>query len=783
MDSDRAQAIDQAVIDALSSRSADDAGADGRPTPSHDDLVDKRSGLRRVDYLEILESQYQARHLDLEARRLRSRGTGFYTIGSAGHEGNAALAAALRPDDPAFVHYRSGGFFAQRAKQAAGHTPVFDVLLSLCASSEDPIAGGRHKVFGSTALWMPPQTSTIASHVPKAMGTAFAIERAKRLGLGQSLPFPEDAIVVCTFGDGTLNHASALAGMNAGAWAAYQNLPVPILFVCEDNGVGISVQTPPGWVERVWRSYPRITYLKADGCDIVDTFRQARAAVEVCRRQRAPVFLHLELVRLLGHAGADLELAYHSRERIQAAEARDPVLGNSLRAVELGLAPARALLRSYREIGDRVRAAAREAERRPHLSSAAEVAEPIAEHRPLQVMREAARAEHAKERVALFGSERRLPERQGPQHFGRLLNWGLLDLMAKYPQMVLFGEDVGRRGGVYGVTTKLAERAGSAARVQHPARRAVDPGTGHGRRPRRPAAGPGDPVSGLLPERPGSDQGRGGHALVLFTGRFPQPAGGQDRELGIPAGIRRALPQRQQHRRAARSAGRAHRQPVARRRRRGHAAHCHWRRRSPTDAWCCSWSRSPCTRPATCTSEGDDLWRFRYPPPGDAVEIGRARVHAADDPDLTIVSWSNGLWRSLQAARILSERHGIAAEVIDLRWLAPIDTDDGGRARDPQRTHPDRRRGTCHRRCERRAGGRRRRCDRRRADPAGDPALLRGGYLHSPGTGRRARPAVHGRDRRPRDRPGPPGTAAAAGARGSRAGKPDRSAPAATAAR
>ena len=674
MDSDRAQAIDQAVIDALSSRSADDAGADGRPTPSDDDLVDKRSGLRRVDYLEILESQYQARHLDLEARRLRSRGTGFYTIGSAGHEGNAALAAALRPDDPAFVHYRSGGFFAQRAKQAAGHTPMFDVLLSLCASSEDPIAGGRHKVFGSTALWMPPQTSTIASHVPKAMGTAFAIERAKRLGLRQSLPFPEDAIVVCTFGDGTLNHASALAGMNAGAWAAYQNLPVPILFVCEDNGVGISVQTPPGWVERVWRSYPRITYLKADGCDIVDTFRQARAAVEVCRRQRAPVFLHLELVRLLGHAGADLELAYHSRERIQAAEARDPVLGNSLRAVEMGLAPARALLRSYRETADRVRAAAREAERRPHLSSAAEVAEPIAEHRPLQVMREAARAEHAKERVALFGSKRRLPERQGPQHFGRLLNWGLLDLMAKYPQMVLFGEDVGRRGGVYGVTTKLAERAGSArvfnTLLDEQSILGLAMGAAH---------------VGLLPVpeiqylayyQNAQDQIRGEAATLSFfsQGGFRNPlvvriaswayqrgfGGHFHNDNSIAAlrdlpGVIIASPSRGDDAvgmlrtalAAAVTDGRVvlFLEPIALYQTR----HLH--------------------------EEGDDLWRFRYPPPGDAVEIGRARVHAADDPDLTIVSWSNGLWRSLQAARILSERHGIAAEVIDLRWLAPIDVD------------------------------------------------------------------------------------------------------------
>ena len=665
MDSDRAHAIDQAVIDALSSRSADDAIAGG-------DLVDKRSGLRRVDYLDILESQYQARHLDLEARRLRSRGTGFYTIGSAGHEGNAAVAAALRPTDPAFLHYRSGGFFAHRSKQISGTTPVFDVLLSLCASSEDPIAGGRHKVFGSTALWMPPQTSTIASHVPKAMGTAFAMERAKRLG--QPLPFPEDSIVVCTFGDGALNHASALAGMNAGAWAAYQNLPMPVLFVCEDNGVGISVQTPPGWVERVWRSYPRIAYLKADGCDIIDTFQQARAAVELCRRRRTPVFLHLELVRLLGHAGADVEMTYHSREQIHAAEARDPVLGNSVRAVELGLAHAGSLLRSYREIGARVRAAAREAERRPHLSSAAEVAGTIAIHRPLQVMREAARAGHTTTRIELFGAERRLPERQGPQHLGRLLNWALLDLMAKYPQMILFGEDVGRRGGVYGVTTKLAERAGSArvfnTLLDEQSILGLAMGAAH---------------VGLLPVpeiqylayyQNAQDQIRGEAATLSFfsQGGFRNPlvvriaSWGYQRGFGghfhndnsiavlrdLP-GVVIASPSRGDDavgmlRTALALAVTDGRvvlflEPIALYQTR----HLH--------------------------EEGDDLWRFPYPQPGDAVELGRARVYAVTDPDLTIVSWSNGLWRSLQAARILSERHGIAVEVVDLRWLAPIDMD------------------------------------------------------------------------------------------------------------
>lgn len=679
MDSDRAHAIDRAVIDALSARSAsarsaqpvDTPAAGGRPgAPDDDEPVDKRSGLRRADYLDILESQYQTRHVDLEARRLRARGTGFYTIGSAGHEGNAALAAALRPTDPAFLHYRSGGFFAQRSKQADGSTPVFDVLLSLCASSDDPIAGGRHKVFGSTALWMPPQTSTIASHLPKAMGTAFAMERAKRLG--QSLPFPDDSIVICTFGDGTVNHASALAGMNASAWAAFQNLPMPILFVCEDNGFGISVQTPPGWVERVWHSFPRLSYLKADGCDIIDTYRQARAAAELCRRRRTPVFLHLELVRLLGHAGADMELTYRSRKQIRAAEARDPVLVNSLRAVELGLAPARSLLRSYIDIRDRVRAAAREAERRPHLSSAAEIAGAIAGHRPRRVLREAARAGGAAARIALFGEERLLPERQGPQHLARLLNWGLLDLLAKYPQMILFGEDVGRRGGVHGLTTRLTERVGSArvfnTLLDEQSILGLAMGAAH---------------VGLLPVpeiqylayyQNAQDQIRSEAATLSFfsQGGFRNPLvvriaswgyqqgfGGHfhnDNSIAVLRdlpGVVIASPSRGDDAvgmlrtalAAAVTDGRVvlFLEPIALYQTR----HLH--------------------------AEGDDLWRFPYPPPGDAVEIGRARVYPADDPELTIVSWSNGLWRSLQAARALRERHGIDAEVIDLRWLAPLD--------------------------------------------------------------------------------------------------------------
>ncbi len=138
--------------------------------------------------LELFDTQLTSRHLDLAARWLRGRGQGFYTIGSSGHEGNAAVAAALRPDDPALLHYRSGGFYVERARQVPGTDAVRDVLLGLVAATAEPISGGRHKVFGRKELAVLPQTSTIASHLPRALGIAFATSRAAKLGLAGEWP-------------------------------------------------------------------------------------------------------------------------------------------------------------------------------------------------------------------------------------------------------------------------------------------------------------------------------------------------------------------------------------------------------------------------------------------------------------------------------------------------------------------------------------------------------------------------------------------------------------------
>ena len=82
----------------------------------------------------LFDVQLASRFCDLAARWLRGQGKGYYTIGSSGHESNAAVAMSLRPTDPALLHYRSGGFYLARA----GLGGVHDILAGMVAATDEP---------------------------------------------------------------------------------------------------------------------------------------------------------------------------------------------------------------------------------------------------------------------------------------------------------------------------------------------------------------------------------------------------------------------------------------------------------------------------------------------------------------------------------------------------------------------------------------------------------------------------------------------------------------------
>ena len=92
--------------------------------PADDAPVLPGSELAAGAFRELFESQLVSRHLDLMARVLRVKNKVFYTIGSSGHEGNAMVARLTRHTDPAFLHYRSGAFMAERSRKLPGIDPV-----------------------------------------------------------------------------------------------------------------------------------------------------------------------------------------------------------------------------------------------------------------------------------------------------------------------------------------------------------------------------------------------------------------------------------------------------------------------------------------------------------------------------------------------------------------------------------------------------------------------------------------------------------------------------------
>lgn len=645
-----AEPIDEHFITAVSALSAAER--------ARDDAVREGASLTVGDCLTLFDAQLGSRHLDLAARWLRSQGKGYYTIGSSGHEGNAAVAAALRPTDPALLHYRSGGFFLARAAQVGGRDPLRDMLLGLVAATDEPIAGGRHKVFGRHDLNIIPQTSTIASHLPRAVGVAFSIARAKKLGV--SCPWPEDAVTVCSFGDASVNHSTAVGAINTALHSAYQGVPMPLLFVCEDNGIGISVKTPRGWIEHTYGNRDGLRYFDADGWDVAATFEAAAAAASWVRTHRRPAFLHLRMVRLMGHAGSDFEPAYRRPDEITADFDRDPLLCTAKLLIGAGgLTPDQVLERYEAKRANVIELAGAVADL-PQLDSAAAVMAPLQES-----LEQAVGASPSSLAAAV-----RAGEPDAPLTVALAINRALHDILDRYPEAMIFGEDVARKGGVYGVTRGLLGKT-SSARVFDTL---LDEQSILGL-----ALGAG--VSGLLPIpeiqylayfHNAADQIRGeGATLQFFSNRqyrnpmvvrvagygYQKGFGGHFHNDDSIAAIRDipgvviASPARPDDA----------------------AAMLHTCAAAAKEAGVvCVFLEPIALYHTRDLHDGDDGWLAAYPSSG--VPIGRARTYG-DGTDLTMLTFGNGLRMSLRVARKL-ESLGVRTRVVDLRWLAPLPVDD-----------------------------------------------------------------------------------------------------------
>ncbi|MEO7124642.1 MAG: thiamine pyrophosphate-dependent enzyme [Nakamurella sp.] len=648
---------------------------DSQPVLAADQAVELRT---------IFRAQATSRQIDLAARRMQAAGRGYYTIGSAGHESNAAVAAILRPTDPALLHYRSGGFYVRRAWQRSGIDPIADILAGVAADASEPIAGGRHKVFGRHEIAVIPQTSTIASHLPRAVGVAFAIDRAKKLGIDSA--WPADALAVTSLGDASANHSTAVGAINAALWCRYAGLPMPLLIVCEDNGLGISVQTPKGWTAANYSTRPGLQYFSADGADPIDMLQTAAAAAQHVRTKRSPAFLHIQTTRLYGHAGSDVEGAYRTPEAIAAGEGLDPLIGTARTLVAAGLATAVDLAAEFAEIGADVAEHAAKALVSTPLTTLAEITAPLAPHDPEAIAAQVVSA-------------------PAPTDAGQALtvalsiNRALRDEMVHRPEMLLFGEDVGHKGGVYGVTRGLQNVAGRARVFDT----LLDEQTILG-------LALGTAVTGFLPVpeiqylaylHNAEDQLRGEAATLQFfsNGQYRNGMVVRIASYGYQKGfgghfhnddsiaVLRDIP------------GLVIASPS-----RGDDAAAMMRTclaAASADGTVCAFLEPIALyHTRDLYTEGDNAWLAPYPAPKAHIPIGSARTYSSTDTsdsdtsdtsvgstnsgpgapeDLTILTFGNGVPLSLRAARRLAggtADSAIRCRIVDLRWLSPLPLED-----------------------------------------------------------------------------------------------------------
>ena len=660
----RAEICDTNFIEFVKGLGQGPAGApqDGAP-------VLPGSALDARSFVELMESQLISRHLDLMARVLRVQNKVFYTIGSSGHEGNAMVARAARHTDPAFLHYRSGGFMAERFRKLPGMDPIMDSALSFAASAEDPASGGRHKVWGSKPLWVLPQTSTIASHLPKALGTALAIEAGKRLGV--ELPVPGDSIAICSFGDASANHATAQTAFNAASWTAYQKLPAPVLYVCEDNGIGISVKTPGGWIAESFRNRPDLDYFFADGLDLAAGYADVQRAVEHCRRTRRPTFLHLRTTRIMGHAGTDFEIEWRALEELCAVEAGDPLLRSAQIAVESGVMSADEVLALYERTRARCFAAAEDADTRPRLTSLKDVMAPLAPYTPERVRAEATRADYAQRRLQVFGSEASLPENLPPRHLAIQINQALHDLFCKYPDTLLFGEDVAQKGGVYTVTKGLHKAFGPRRVFNTLLDETMILGMAQGFA--NMGMLPVPEIQYLAYLHNAIDQVRGEACSLQFfsNDQYRNPMLIRIAGLGYQKGFGGHF-----HNDNSITAIRDIPGLVVGCPSRGDDAAMMLRTLaalSRVDGRVCVFLEPIALYMTKDLYEaGDGQWLFPYPAPEQALELGQGRVYGEGNDDLVVFTYGNGVPMALRAARAIEAAQGWKVRVVDLRWLVPL---------------------------------------------------------------------------------------------------------------
>jgi len=231
---------------------------------------------------------------------------------------------------------------------------------------------------------------------------------------------------------------------------------LPMLFYIEDNGYGISVpstfQTPGGDIAANLAAFADLEIFSGDGTDPVEAGTLIQSALAHVRSHAGPALLRLTMPRLQGHSFQDSQ-TYKSEEVVEAEHARDP-----LPRLKANLVPGFMSQAEWDKLASRadaeVEAARAEAEARP-------VAEP--ETVLDNVFYDGAMQTFGGQWTCGYAVPRGHDE---PKPEGRRINMvtairrTLDHELAINDRVLLFGEDIGPKGGVHAVTLGLQDKYG-----------------------------------------------------------------------------------------------------------------------------------------------------------------------------------------------------------------------------------------------------------------------------------------------------------------------------------